>query len=94
MSNNVPVIMSKEELDNAIDQTITRALAAQQSGLSGPQGPQEPPGQNGNNGEGNEGNHTGFQPKDVSFLNSSLELDSIEIKKDKQLYHNVFSFIN
>ena len=46
-----------------------------------------------NNDNGNDINHF-FQSKNIRFLDLNFKLDSVNMKKDKQLYHNVFSFTN
>ena len=35
-----------------------------------------------------------FKPQDINYFNSNSDVESVEVKENHQIYHNVFSFIN
>ena len=35
-----------------------------------------------------------FKPQDIDYFDSNSDIESVEVKENHQIYHNVFSFIN
>ena len=99
-STDMTNLLNQNDLQQLIQTAVWEAVAAtlatnnQSNSLSllGSQGSQELSEQDGNDAEGD--NHHEFQSRNIEFLNSNFKLDSVEVKNNKQLYHNVFSFTN
>jgi len=85
--------LTQNDIQNIIQTTVTAALAAQQQpssvllSLSGSSGSV-------NLNDNNSGEACNFCAKDVDMFNSNLNVDVVKVKNDRQIYHNIFSFIN
>ena len=97
MTNSLNQNDLQQLIQVTVYKTVTAVLTTHNQSLnlfnsSDSQESQELSEQNGNDAE--EDNHHEFQSRNIRFLNLNFKLDLIEVKNDKQLYHNIFSFTN
>ncbi len=92
--------MIRDAVRENVREAVTAALTGYQPnqprhGSPGPPGEPGPPGPPGADGNGNgNGNTKAFRPRDIGLFDPNPDLDPVEVKDEKQVYHNVFSFTN
>jgi len=96
LSDNQPHISMKnltwDDIQNIVQAAVAAVLTQQQasSESSNPLSSSEPASLKGNNS----GKTRNFCAKNVGMFDSNLNVNAVEVKDDRQIYHNVFSFIN
>lgn len=82
-----------DDIQNIIQATVAAALAAQQQPSLRLSDSLSSSGSADLN-DNNSGEACNFRAKNVGMFDSNLNVDAVKVKDDRQIYHNVFSFIN